>query len=107
VTPRKAIEFVGVNDFMDEPDFPVRDQLAEQARSMAKWAGLNLVLFSVPIIAWNNLGSTWSLIIAAIFLGKGSMYAYEAKRLSDVIGCFDRHDARTLKDLDSGHNATQ
>ncbi len=97
--PKQAIRFVRKNDFTDEPDSPVRDQLADEARSMARWAGLYIILFAVPILAADDLGTSWSIVICGIFLGKGLMYAYEAMRLRTAVSCFDRHDARTLEDL--------
>lgn len=101
MTPKEAIEFVRANKLSDQPDAPVRDQMVEQARSMARWAGLNLVIFAVPVFGWKYLGTAWSIIICTVFLGKGLLYAYEAKRLRTAVDCFDRHDARTLEELDA------
>lgn len=84
---------------MDEPGAPVRDQLVEEAGSMARWAGLYIVLFALPLTAWDDIGNAWTAVLCAIFLGKGLMYAYEAMRLRRAIRCFDRYNARTLEDL--------
>ena len=101
MTPKEAIRFARKNQLFDQPDFPVRDQLAEQARSMTGWAGLNFVIFAVPVFGWKFLGTAWSIIICTVFLGKGCMYAYEALQLKTALDCFDRYDARTLDELDS------
>lgn len=66
---------------------------------MGRWAGLNLVIFSVPIIGWEYLGTAWGVLICAIFLGKTSMYVYEGRRLREAVECFDGHDAKTIEEL--------
>lgn len=101
MTPKEAIAFARKNDLFDQPDLPVRDQLADQARSMAGWAGLNFVIFSIPVFGWKLLGTAWSIIICTVFLGKGCMYAYEAMRLRTAVDCFDKYDAQTLDELSS------
>lgn len=66
---------------------------------MARWAGLYVILFALPLTAWQEIGNAWTAVLCAIFLGKGLMYAYEAVRLRTAITCFDRYAARTLEDL--------
>lgn len=99
MSPRRAVKIVKKSGFSDEPGAPVRDQMAEEASSMVRWAGLYIVLFALPLMAWQYNGSAWTVVLCAIFLGKGLMYAYEAVRLRNTIRCFDRHNARTLEDL--------
>jgi len=99
MTPEEANAVVRASDLMDQPDMPVRDQLEDEARSMGRWAGFNLVIFSLPIIGREYLGTAWSILICAVFLGKTSMYVYEARRLREAIECFDHHDAKTVEEL--------